>query len=139
MKLSAQLAQLKQERERKRPPAARPRPAGRPWTGRHWAWVALGLLLVGGGTWAVLHWVVWDRVPAALVGPRVVAKGLVTVARTGQVQGRTVCHPAQLGGVMVVLPGDRIAWRRMARDAGDNAEPDEILREARGALATGTP
>lgn len=70
-----------------------------------------------------------------LLGPKVVAKGLATAVRTRQLQGRTVGHPAQLGGAIVVLPGGRVAWQRMARDAGDNAEPDEILRQAQQARA----
>lgn len=65
-----------------------------------------------------------------LLGPRVIAKGISTLARTGQMQGRTVGHPAQLGGAMVIAPGGRIVWQQMARDAGDNADPGEILRAA---------
>lgn len=68
-----------------------------------------------------------------LFGPKVMAKGVATLARTGQMQGRTVGHPAQLGGAMVVAPGDHTVWRRMARDASDNVAPAEVLRAARGA------
>jgi hypothetical protein len=62
-----------------------------------------------------------------LLGPRVAAKGLVTSLRTGKVQGRTIGHPAQLGGAMVIAPGGRVVWSHMAEDAGDNASPKEIL------------
>jgi uncharacterized protein YigA (DUF484 family) len=72
-----------------------------------------------------------------LVGPKVLAKGIATAVRSRQLQGRTVGHPAQLGGAMVVLPGGRVAWRRMAADARDNAEPEEILRFAQGARMDG--
>lgn len=68
-----------------------------------------------------------------LLGPKVIAKGLATTARTGVVQGRTVGHPAQLGGAMVVEPGGVVAWSHMSNDASDNAEPDEILTAARRA------
>ena len=62
-----------------------------------------------------------------LLGPRVVAKGILTSARTGAVQGRTIGHPAQLGGAALVTPDGEIAWKRMAKDASDNAAPKEIL------------
>jgi peroxiredoxin len=62
-----------------------------------------------------------------LFSPTVVAKGLTTLARTGQVQGRTIGNAAQLGGVMVIAPGGEVLWKRMAKDASDNASPDEIL------------
>ena len=72
-----------------------------------------------------------------LVGPRVVAKGALTTLRTGKLQGRTIGHPAQLGGAMVIAPGGEIVWSRMARDASDNASPQEILAAVR--LTAGTP
>ena len=67
-----------------------------------------------------------------LLGPKVVAKGALTTLRTRQVQGRTIGHPAQLGGAMVIAPGDRIVWSHMAQDAGDNASPEEIVAAIRG-------
>jgi AhpC/TSA antioxidant enzyme len=66
-----------------------------------------------------------------LLGPKVVAKGLLTGARTGARQGKTLGHPAQLGGAMVVVPGNEVAWSHMARDASDNASPKEILAAVR--------
>ena len=62
-----------------------------------------------------------------LVGPKVTAKGILTSVRTGQVQGRTLGHPAQLGGAMVVAPGGEVVWSHMAEDASDNASAAEIL------------
>ncbi len=62
-----------------------------------------------------------------LLGPKVVAKGLVTARQTGQRQGKTLGHPAQLGGAMVIAPGGDVVWSHMAQDAGDNASPEEIL------------
>ena len=62
-----------------------------------------------------------------LLGPKVVAKGLVTTLRTGKTQSRTLGHPAQLGGAIVVAPGGSVVWSHMAKDAGDNASPEEIL------------
>ena len=68
-----------------------------------------------------------------LLGPKVVAKGALTSLRTGKLQGRTIGHPAQLGGAIVVTPDGEIAWSHMAKDASDNASPDEILAALRRA------
>ena len=62
-----------------------------------------------------------------LLGPKVVAKGALTSLRTKQVQGKTLGHPAQLGGAMVIAPPNEIVFSRMAKDASDNASPEEIL------------
>ena len=70
---------------------------------------------------------------AELVGPKVVAKGALTTLRTGKLQGRTIGHPAQLGGAMVIAPSGEIVWSRMARDASDNASAEEILTALRAA------
>jgi hypothetical protein len=48
-------------------------------------------------------------------------------------QGRTIGHPAQLGGAMLILPTGEIAWSHMSEDASDNAEPEEILAAVRAA------
>ena len=68
-----------------------------------------------------------------LLGPKVMAKGLLTGARTGARQGRTLGHPAQLGGAMVIAPGGEVVWSHMAQDAGDNASPEAILEAAASA------
>jgi hypothetical protein len=68
-----------------------------------------------------------------LLGPKVVAKGALTTLRTRKLQGRTIGHPAQLGGAMVIAPGGEIVWSHMARDASDNASPDEMLTAIRQA------
>jgi peroxiredoxin len=68
-----------------------------------------------------------------LLGPKVIAKGIATQRKTGQVQGRTVGHPAQLGGAMLIEPGGAVAWSHMSEDASDNAEPVATLAAARAA------
>lgn len=68
-----------------------------------------------------------------LLGPKVMAKGLLTGARTGARQGRTLGHPAQLGGTLVITPAGEIVWSHMAQDASDNAAPEEILAAAASA------
>jgi prostamide/prostaglandin F2alpha synthase len=62
-----------------------------------------------------------------LLGPKVMAKGVLTSVRTRKLQTRTIGHPAQLGGAMVIAPGGEVLLKRMAKDASDNAEPKELL------------
>jgi len=69
---------------------------------------------------------------AELVGPASVLSGVKHMARSRQVQGRPVGDVNQLGGAMVVAPGGRVVFERMARHAGDNVEPDELLGALRG-------
>jgi hypothetical protein len=68
-----------------------------------------------------------------LVGPAVVAKGLVTSARYGVLQGKTVGDAAQLGGALVVAPGGQVVFSQLAKNAGDNISPEEILAAVRRA------
>jgi hypothetical protein len=49
-----------------------------------------------------------------LLGPKVIAKGVMTSVRTGVRQSLTVGHPAQLGGAAVILPGGRVAFEHRA-------------------------
>jgi peroxiredoxin len=70
-----------------------------------------------------------------LVGPSVVAKGLMTTLRTGKMQTRTIGDPAQLGGSMVIRQDGTIAFSRMAKDASDNIPPDELVAAVRDARA----
>jgi peroxiredoxin len=74
-----------------------------------------------------------------LLGPRSVSAGLRrTFESRGKVhQGRIIGHPAQLGGAMVIAPGDEVTWSHMAENAADNATPAEILAAAREASTTG--
>jgi prostamide/prostaglandin F2alpha synthase len=66
-----------------------------------------------------------------LLGPGVIAKGILTTARTRKVQGRVIGNAAQLGGAMLVAPDGTIAWTHMAKDAADNASPAELLAAVR--------
>jgi hypothetical protein len=67
-----------------------------------------------------------------LIGPSVVAKGALTTLRTGQVQGRTIGNPAQLGGALVIAPGGEIVFKHLAKDASDNVPPEQLLEVVRG-------
>jgi len=62
-----------------------------------------------------------------LLGPVVVAKGLVAAAQHGVFQGRQIGDFAQLGGAMIVAPTGDVLWAHMAEDASDNASPEEIV------------
>jgi hypothetical protein len=70
-----------------------------------------------------------------LLGPKSTTRGLARSLRSGGKirQGRTIGHPAQLGGAMVIAPDGRVAWSHMAEDASDNAPPEEIIDAARQA------
>ena len=68
-----------------------------------------------------------------LLGPTMIAKGAAASRRDGVVQGRTVGHPAQLGGVMVLRPGNEITYVHLADDASDNPPNDEVLGAAKAA------
>ena len=68
-----------------------------------------------------------------LLGPRSVWRGLQRSVADGVRQGRTVGHPAQLAGVLVVRPDDSIAYAHLADDASDNPPNDEVLAAGRSA------
>jgi hypothetical protein len=68
-----------------------------------------------------------------LFGPRVALRGLRAVVGERVVQGRTIGHPAQLGGVLVVAPGGAVTWSHLADDAGDNPPNAAVLEAARKA------
>jgi hypothetical protein len=61
----------------------------------------------------------------------------------GHMQGRTQGDASQQGGVLVILPPDRIVFEHMSKVAGDNAPPADILRALEasraGALSTAGP
>jgi hypothetical protein len=70
-----------------------------------------------------------------LFNPGVALRGLKAAAGERVVQGRTIGHPAQLGGVLVVAVGGEIVWSHLARDAGDNLSNSTVLAAAREAAA----
>jgi hypothetical protein len=70
-----------------------------------------------------------------LFGPTVALRGLKAVAGERVIQGRTIGHPAQLGGVLVIAPGGEIVWSHLARDAGDNPPNSDVLEAARDAAS----
>jgi len=63
-----------------------------------------------------------------LIGPIVVARGLLAMARNRVVIGHNTADEAQLGGSVVVLPDGTIPFTHISRDASDMARPAEIRR-----------
>ena len=71
-----------------------------------------------------------------LLGPRVVARGAKRSLASGVRQGRTVGHPAQLGGVLLVMPDGSIPYAHLSDDASDNPPNEEVLRAVNEALSS---
>jgi hypothetical protein len=70
-----------------------------------------------------------------LLGPRVMAAGLRRGLKSGVHQGRTIGHPAQLGGVMIVTPDGDVPYVHLSDDASDNPPNSEVLNAARKAAS----
>ena len=70
-----------------------------------------------------------------LLGPKVMLAGMRRGLKAGVHQGRTIGHPAQLGGVMIVTPGGDVPYTHLSDDASDNAPNSEVLAAARRAVA----
>jgi hypothetical protein len=70
-----------------------------------------------------------------LFNPGVALRGMKAVAGERVVQGRTVGHPAQLGGVLVIARGGQVTWSHLAGDAGDNPPNSAVLEAAREAAS----
>ena len=69
-----------------------------------------------------------------LLGVKVVAKGIARAGRSRVIQGPVDGHPAQLGGMMLVLPGGKVPWVHLSDDASDYPANDEVLEAVRAAL-----
>jgi peroxiredoxin len=69
-----------------------------------------------------------------LLGPKSVLSGLRRSLAEGVHQGRTIGHPAQLGGVLIVKPDGTIPYAHLADDASDNPPNDKVLAAARAAV-----
>ena len=66
-----------------------------------------------------------------LLGPRSVLSGVKHGARSGVMQGRIVGDAAQLGGAMVIGPGDEVLFEQRPANAGDSIEPSDLLAAVR--------
>jgi peroxiredoxin len=65
-----------------------------------------------------------------LIGPLVVGRALLAMARERVVIGHNTADEAQLGGSVVVLADGTLAFAHISRDASDMASPDELIRVA---------
>ena len=72
-----------------------------------------------------------------LLGPRVILKGARRTLASRVHQGRTVGHPAQLGGVMLVMPDASIPYLHLSDDASDIPPNGEVLEAVRNATRKG--
>ena len=68
-----------------------------------------------------------------LLGPRQMAKGLSATLRGRVRQGRTIGHPAQLGGVVIVATNGTIPYAHLSEEASDVPSNNEVLSAARRA------
>jgi hypothetical protein len=62
-----------------------------------------------------------------LLGPAVVAKGVIAMAKHGVFQGRLIGDLAQLGGAMIIAVDDTVVWSHMSEDASDISSPEHLL------------
>lgn len=65
------------------------------------------------------------------LGPRVLAHAARAFGR-GFRQGSVQGDPWQVGGVFLVLPGGRVAWQHVSREAGDHPSSEAIHVALRG-------
>ena len=62
-----------------------------------------------------------------LIGPLVVGRGLVRMARQRVFIGHNTADEAQLGGSIVVMPDGRVTFFHISSDASDVAPPADLL------------
>jgi uncharacterized protein (TIGR03066 family) len=89
MKLTVKVAALKKRKHTNAGESKPGRPSGGKSTLRRWAWAGLCLLVAAAGTLAVLEFVIWNKVPPALVGKWQIEEGphysgTFEFSRTGQ-------------------------------------------------------
>ena len=72
---------------------------------------------------------------AELVGPKMLLRGFNRARSSGVFQGKTVGHPAQLGGLMLVMPDGSAPWAHLSDDASDYPPNGEVIEAVRRTLA----
>lgn len=70
-----------------------------------------------------------------LFGVKSMVAGIKRATGDRVMQGAVKGHPAQLGGVLVVAKGGKIAWAHLADNAGDNPPNDDVLAAVERAQA----
>jgi hypothetical protein len=66
-----------------------------------------------------------------LLGPKSVLSGVKHGARSGVMQGKIIGDAAQLGGAMVIGPGNEVLFTQRSENAGDTIEPGDLLAAVR--------
>ena len=69
-----------------------------------------------------------------LVGPKMLLRGAKRARSSGVIQGKIVGHPAQLGGLMLVMPDGSAPWAHLSDDASDYPPNDEVIQAVRRTL-----
>jgi hypothetical protein len=69
------------------------------------------------------------------VGPRAWRAGLRALS-SGARQTRVKGHPFQQGGVLVLVPGDRVVYSYMSKEAGDHPPVAAVIAALRDAVTT---
>lgn len=69
-----------------------------------------------------------------LVDPRAVINTVQALFKGFRQAGRTRGDALQLGGVLIVLPGGKLAWRYSSDVAGDHPKPERIVEELEKAI-----
>ena len=69
-----------------------------------------------------------------LVGPKMLLRGAKRARSSGVIQGKIVGHPAQLGGLMLVMPDGSAPWAHLSDDASDYPPNDEVIEAVRRIL-----
>ena len=72
------------------------------------------------------------------LGPQVLGaarRALAAGFRQGTTQGRAFVQ----GGVLILLPGDRVAWSYISSHAGDHPRPEAVTAALRTAVAAAVP
>ena len=76
------------------------------------------------------------RSPLAALSPGML-KNAWRAMRAGHRPSSVRGDPWQLGGVFVIQPGGKVALRQASREAGDHADPRDILAALEGPPAAG--
>jgi hypothetical protein len=76
-----------------------------------------------------------QRGVAATVGPSA-ARAFLRTLRGGFRQSTVQGDAWQLGGMLVVLPGDRVTYSHLSRHAGDHPPNEEVLAAVRAATTS---
>jgi fatty acid/phospholipid biosynthesis enzyme len=70
-----------------------------------------------------------------LLGPIVVTRDVIAIAKHRVFQGRQIGDFAQLGGAMLIGVDGAVVWSHLSEDESDVASPAQILQAVAGEAA----